>query len=106
MTHSRGGLSAYVPARPHTPSVAAFPLPLQAYIIETVERQARRHKLRQAAAVTALVIGMFVFQWPVAPSVANAVPSLPVSAATAGVHTPTSATVDRLAFAASMRTAF
>ena len=106
MTHSRGGLSAYVPARPHTPSAAAFPQPLQAYIIETVERQARRHKLRQAAAVTALVIGMFVFQWPVAPSVANAVPSLPVSAVSAGVHAPAPAKVDRLAFAENMRTAF
>jgi len=106
VTHSRGGLSAYVPARPHTPSAATFPLPLQAYIIETVERQARRHKLRQAAAVTALVIGMFVFQWPVAPSVANAVPNLPVSSAASGAHVPAPATVDRLAFAASMRTGF
>jgi len=106
VTHSRGGLSAYAPARPHTPSAAAFSLPLQAYIVETVERQARRHRLRQAAAMAALVVGMFVFQWPVAPSAANAVPSLPVSAAAVGVHTPTSATVDRLAFAESMRTAF
>jgi len=106
VTHSRGGLSAYAPARPHTPSAAAFSLPLQAYIVETVERQARRHRLRQAAAMAALVVGMFVFQWPVAPSVANAVPSLPVSAAAVGLHTPTSATVDRLAFAESMRTAF
>jgi len=106
VTHSRGGLSAYAPARTHTPSAAAFPLPLQAYIIETVERQARRHRLRQAAAMTALVIGMFVSQWPVAPSVANAVPSLPVSAAAAGARTPAPAKVDRLAFAESMRTAF
>ena len=106
MTDRRGGLSAYVPAHPHTHSADAFALPLQVYIIETVERQARLRQLRQAAVVAALVVGMFVFQWPVVPSAANAVPSLPVSAVSAGVHAPAPAKVDRLAFAENMRTAF
>ena len=106
MTEHRGGLSAYVPvkASAQTSVEAAddFDNPLKLYILETVARDARSKASRRLVVAFALV-GLFVSQWPVAYSVANAVPSLPVSAQAAGVRAPVVATPERLALAAGMQ---
>ncbi len=102
MTECRETLSAYVPIRAPARAVADFDLPLKVYIIETVEYQARMKRLRQFGIVAVLVVGMFVFQWPVAFSSANAVPNLPISAAEAGARTSVVVVPERLAFAAAL----
>lgn len=102
MTECRETLSAYVPIRAPARGVADFDLPLRVYIIETVEYEARVRRLRQFGIVAVLVIGMFVFQWPVAFSSANAVPSLPISAAEAGARAPVAVAPHRLAFAVGL----
>lgn len=101
MTESQKALSAYVPAYASAP-VFDFALPLQVYIIDTIEREARSKVLRQIGAVAALVVGMLVCQWPVAVSTANAVPSLPVSAQQAGARSLAAPAFERLAFASSL----
>jgi hypothetical protein len=49
-----------------------------------------------------LVVGMFVCQWPVASTSANAVPSLPVSAQAAGARVA-AAELPRFGFAAGLK---
>jgi len=83
-----------------------FALPLQVYIIETIELRARSKRLRQLALIAALVVGIFVSQWPTAYSSANAVPSLPVSALEAGAREIAPEVFDRLAFASTMPLVF
>jgi hypothetical protein len=105
VTETRGTLSAYVPVR-GSDTTAAFEQPLQAYLIETVERHARVKLIRQLGIVGALVAAMFVTQWPVAFSSANAVPSLPISASDAGARLWVAAPLHRLAFGTGMQSAF
>lgn len=106
MRERREVLSAYVPVRTPARAVVDFELPLKVYIIETVERQTRVKHLRQLGIIASLVVGMFVCQWPVAFSSANAVPSLPISAEAAGARAPVAAAPHRLAFAAGMQDAY
>jgi len=61
-------------------------MPLQVYIIETIEREARHKLLRQLGLVAALVLGIFVSQSPVGFGSAIAVPTLPVSAQSVGAR--------------------
>lgn len=106
MTECKRALSAYVPvdAPAHAPIVPVnLALPLQVYIIETIERNERTKLLRQVVAVAALVVGMFVCQWPAAFSAANAVPSLPISAKAAGARADVQVKLERLAFAPGLR---
>lgn len=103
MTECQKALSAYVPAHASSPARIDFALPLQVYIIETIERDARSNLLRQISLVAALVVGMFVSQWPVAFNVANAVPSLPVSAKAAGVREAVPEAVERFNFVRGLR---
>ena len=103
MSESKAALSAYVPVSATARTARKFELPLEIYIIETVEREARMARLRQVGFALVLVAGVFVSQWPVAFSAANAVPSLPVSAHAAGVRAPVIAAPERLAFAAGMQ---
>ena len=49
------------------------------------------------------LMGIFASQWPVAFTVANAVPGLPVSAQAAGVRVPVTAAPERWAFAVGMQ---
>lgn len=106
MTERRASLSSYVPAKAlaQTSAQAAddFDSPQKLYILETVARDARSKASRRLVVALAL-IGIFVSQWPVAFSAANAVPSLPVSAHAAGVRAPVIAAPERLAFAAGMQ---
>ena len=106
MTERKASLSAYVPARAsaHTSTRAVddFDSPQKLYILETVARDARSKASRRLVVAFAL-LGIFVSQWPVAFSPANAVPSLPVSAHAAGVRAPAMATPERLAFAIGMQ---
>jgi hypothetical protein len=112
VTERRASLSAYVPAKAsaQTSAQAAvsarvadeFDNPQKLYILETVARDARSKASRRLVVAFALV-GIFVSQWPVAFSVANAVPSLPVSAHAAGVRAPVIAAPERLAFAVGMQ---
>jgi hypothetical protein len=81
------------------PTTIDFALPLQVYIIETIERDTHTRRLRQVGMIAALVVGMFVSQWPVAFSTANAVPSLPISAKDAGARITSPVALERLAFA-------
>lgn len=92
-------LSAYRPT--HAPALDPidFEIPLQVYIIETIERDARNKLLRQLALVAVVVAGMFVSQWPMAFNSANAVPGVPISAHAAGARTVTPEVMIRLAFA-------
>jgi hypothetical protein len=106
VTESRGALSVYVPVKASTGAAVDFELPLKIYIIETVERETRSKHLRQFGIVAALVVGMFLCQWPASYSSANAVPSLPISAAAAGARVPAAAAPHRLAFAAGMQNSF
>ena len=106
MTERRASLSAYVPAKASAQmsaqAVADFDNPQKHYILETVARDARSKASRRLVVAFALM-GIFVSQWPVAFSAANAVPSLPVSAHAAGVRAPVIATPERLAFAIGMQ---
>jgi hypothetical protein len=86
--------------------VAEFDLPLKIYIIETTERQHRSKHLRQFGILAALFVGMFVCQWPVASTSANAVPSLPVSAQAAGARVATVTATPRFAFAAGLKQSY
>lgn len=106
MRERREALSAYVPVRTPARDAVDFELPLKIYIIETVERETRVKQLRQLGIIAALVVGMFVCQWPVAFSSANAVPSLPISATAAGARGPAIVVPERLAFATGMRDAY
>jgi hypothetical protein len=98
-------LSAYVPVKAPGRATADFDLPLKIYIIETSERQHRSKQLRQFGILVALFVGMFVCQWPVASTSANAVPSLPVSAQAAGARV-TTADSPRFAFAAGLKNSY
>jgi hypothetical protein len=95
-------LSAYVPVKAPGRSAADFDLPLKIYIIETSEREHRSRHQRQFGILAALVVGMFVCQWPVASTSANAVPSLPVSAQAAGARAA-AAELPRFGFAAGLK---
>ena len=106
MTEHKEVLSAYLPVTAPGRAVADFDLPLKIYIIETTERQARSMHLRQFGIFAALFLGMFVFQWPVASTSANAVPSLPVSAQAAGARLATAAAPMRFAFAAGLKQSY
>jgi hypothetical protein len=86
--------------------VADFDLPLKIYIIETTEREHRSKHLRQFGILAALFVGMFVCQWPVASTSANAVPSLPVSAQAAGARVATATAPMRFAFAAGLKQSY
>ncbi|MFA5898730.1 MAG: hypothetical protein WC829_06410 [Hyphomicrobium sp.] len=99
MTECKRALSAYVPTHAPAPNTIDFTIPLQVYIIETIERETRARLLRQFALVATLVAGMFVGQWPVAFSSANAVPGVPISAHAAGARTVAPELMMRLAFA-------
>jgi hypothetical protein len=103
VSESKGALSAYVPVSATARTARKFELPLEIYIIETVERDARMARQRQLGFALVLVAGIFASQWPVAFSAANAVPSLPVSAHAVGVRAPVIAAPERLAFAAGMQ---
>ena len=106
MTEPNRVLSAYVPVKAPGRSAADFDLPLKIYIIETSEREHRSKHLRQFGILVALFVGMFVCQWPVASSSANAVPSLPVSAQAAGARLTAAAPPARFAFAAGLKDSF
>lgn len=103
MTESKRALSAFTPARAPAPATIDFALPLQVYIIETIERDQRHKLLRQMGMVVALVVGMFVCQWPAAFSAANAVPSLPISAKSAGARELVPEAVERFNFVRGLR---
>jgi hypothetical protein len=98
VTESHRALSAYTPTHASAAATIDFALPLQIYIIETIERDAYTRRLRQVGMIATLVVGMFVSQWPVAFSTANAVPTVPISAKEAGARTSPVA-MERLAFA-------
>ena len=106
MTERRASLSAYVPAKASAQTSvqadADFDNPQKLYILETVARDARSKASRRLIVAFALM-AVFASQWPVAFSVANAVPSLPVSAHAAGVRAPVIAAPERLAFASGMQ---
>ena len=106
MTEYKEVLSAYVPVKAPGRAVADFDLPLKIYIIETTERQTRSMHLRQFGIFVALFVGMFVCQWPVASTSANAVPSLPISAQAAGARVATAAAPARFAFAAGLQQSY
>ena len=106
MTEYKEVLSAYVPVKAPGRAVADFDLPLKIYIIETTERQTRSMHLRQFGIFAALFVGMFVCQWPVASTSANAVPSLPISAQAAGARAPVAAVPARFAFAAGLQQSY
>jgi hypothetical protein len=105
----RIALSAYVPAKgqDYVPAQAAdgFEDPLKLYILETVERDTRSKRLRQLGIALVLVGGIFVSQWPVAFSSANAVTSV-VMNAEASISDVSTILPERLAFAAGMRDGF
>ncbi len=101
MNANNKALSAYEP--PRAPGAEpTLALPLQVYIIETIERDERRKVLRQLSIVATLVIGLFVSQWPVAFSAANAVPTVQVSTQAKGFAAPSPVMVERLTFAPSL----
>ena len=99
MNATNKALSAYVPTHATAPPPLDFELPLQVYIIETIERDARHKLLRQLSMVGALVLGLFISQWPMNLSSANAVPTLPVSAHAMGARPTSPVVIERLAFA-------
>lgn len=103
MTECQRALSAYVPAYASSPARADFALPLQVYIIETIERESRARLLRQLSLVATLVVGMFICQWPAAFNAANAVPSLPISAKSAGARELVPEAVERFNFVRGLR---
>jgi hypothetical protein len=106
VTEHKEVLSAYVPVKAPGRAVADFDLPLKIYIIETTEREHRSKHLRQFGILAALFVGMFVCQWPVASTSANAVPSLPVSAQAAGARVATATAPMRFAFAAGLKQSY
>jgi hypothetical protein len=106
VTEYKEVLSAYVPVKAPGRAVADFDLPLKIYIIETTEREHRSKHLRQFGILAALFVGMFVCQWPVASTSANAVPSLPVSAQAAGARVATATAPMRFAFAAGLKQSY
>ena len=106
MTEYKEVLSAYVPVQAPGRAVADFDLPLKIYIIETTEREHRSKHLRQFGILAALFVGMFVCQWPVVSTSANAVPSLPVSAQAAGARVATATAPMRFAFAAGLKQSY
>jgi hypothetical protein len=106
VSESRAALSAYVPVSATARTASKFELPLENYIIETVEREARIARLRQLGFALVLVGGLFVSQWPVSFSAANAVPSLPVSAEEAGARISAAVMPDRFTFAGGMLSSY
>ena len=106
MSESKAALSAYVPVSATARTARKFELPLEIYIIETVEREARMVRMRQLGFALALVAGIFVSQWPVAFSAANAVPTLPISAQEAGARISAAVMPDRFTFAGGMLASF
>lgn len=105
MTEKKGTLSAYAPPRASPRVPANFELPLQIYIIETVEREARSKQLRELGIVVALVIGIFASLGHVAWDSAKAVPGLPSVAQEAGVLA-VDAISSRLTFGAGLQTSY
>lgn len=100
MTELNRALSAYSPAIAHArPAEIDFALPLQVYIIETIERDARSKLLRQISLVAALVVGVFVCQWPAAFNAANAVTTMAVAGSSTPQRIAGPVLVERLAFA-------
>ena len=106
MSESKAALSAYVPVSATARATRKFELPLEIYIIETVERETRTARLRQLGFALTLVAGIFVSQWPVAFSSANAVPGLPVSAQEAGARIVAAVVPQRFDFAGGMQSSF
>ena len=92
MTEKKGTLSAYAPPRASPRVPANFELPLQIYIIETVEREARSKQL-------------FASLGHVAWDSAKAVPGLPSVAQEAGVLA-VDAISSRLTFGAGLQTSY
>ena len=106
MSESRAALSAYVPVSATARTPSKFELPLEIYIIETVEREARMSRMRQLGFALALVAGIFVSQWPVAFNAVSAVPSLPVSAQEAGARISAAVMPERFTFAGNMLSSY
>jgi len=79
-------LSVFTPTHASRSSAPDLAVPLQVYIIETIEREARHKLLRQLGLVAALVLGIFACQSPVGFGSAIAVPTLPVSAQSVGAR--------------------
>ena len=100
VSEHQGALSAYVPATRTARPADVFADPLKHYIIETVVLEDRKVRTRQLGIVMALVLGIFVSQWPVAFSSANAVTSSVISADAFGA--PTVVLTERLAFAGGL----
>ncbi len=100
MREHQGALSAYVPATQTARPADVFADPLKHYIIETVVLEDRKVRTRQLGIVLALVLGIFISQWPVAFSSANAVTSSVISADAFGA--PTVVLTERLAFAGGL----
>jgi hypothetical protein len=101
---SSGALSAYAPPNPSVQAPREFEYPMKLYILETVERDARRKRLRQGIVALALV-GIFASQWPVSLSSANAVSSVVVKAQ-ASLSNATTILPERLAFAGGLQSSF
>jgi hypothetical protein len=106
VSESKAALSAYVPVSATARTTKKFELPLEIYIIETVERETRTARLRQLGFALTLVAGIFVSQWPVAFSSANAVPGLPVSAQEAGARIAAAVAPQRFDFASGMQSSY
>lgn len=106
MTISKGALSAYVPANASAPAADGFADPLKSYILETVALEDRKVRVRQLGIVLLLVGGLFVSQWPVAFSSANAVTSVIINAEAVVNHLPTTISLERLAFAGGLQAGF
>lgn len=106
MTISKGALSAYVPASRSAPAADGFADPLKNYILETVALEDRKVRVRQLGIVLLLVGGLFVSQWPVAFSSANAVTSVIIDAEFVVNHLPATISLERMAFAGGLQAGF
>jgi hypothetical protein len=104
VTEHQGALSAYVPTSQTARPADDFADPLKHYIVETVALEDRKVRARQLGIVLALVMGIFVSQWPVAFSSANAVTSSVIGADAFGA--PTVVLTERLAFAGGLLGSF
>ena len=106
MSESKAALSAYVPVSATARTTSKFEVPLEIYIIETVEREARMARMRQLGFALALVAGIFASQWQVAFSAAKAVPTLPISAQEAGARISAAVMSERFTFAGDMLSSY
>lgn len=105
MRESRGTLSAYRPPAASARVPADLELPLQIYIVETVELQARSKQLRELGIVVALAIGILASLWQFAWDSAKGVPNLPAVAQDAGVMA-VDALAQRLTFGTGLQLNF